>query len=368
MLVESVTLPVVQPPIFGYQFFAFPLCIVLQDKRSLPWLYSNFIQVCFDKRPDPPVPFTFYIHDYTLNPWLHVEHLQRGTMNIVQRNIVEFVRDCLLDGYYVYLNVDEYYIPERAVYQKSHLSHDVLVHGVDLQNETFQLLGFTDKQMLATTSASFQAFAQAYDSIARIDHQAICNRIYLYKIKETGAYAFDLALVQETLEEYLTSGNTSSRFRMVANPWDHCAYGLDTYRCLQDYYERLLAGKAGFDVRHVHSLWEHKSLMVARIKYMQEHTDYLDSPDRLHAAYSEIERKARNARNLTLKFYMQQEEATLHNIMRYLEGGRDSVRAGTTFGLWRKAKIACWSTCSCQKPTGMILPGTTFIRPCSTQG
>ncbi|TGV29263.1 hypothetical protein EN829_040895, partial [Mesorhizobium sp. M00.F.Ca.ET.186.01.1.1] len=168
-------------------------------------------------------------------------------------------------------------------------------------------------------SASFQDFALAYDSIAEIDHQAVCNRIYLYKVKDAGAYEFDLTLVQETLEEYLKSSNTSRRFRMVANPWDHCAYGLDTYPRLQDYYKRLLAGKASLDVRHVHSLWEHKNLMVARIKYMEEHTDYLTSPNQLRAAYGEIERKARNTRNLMLKFYMQQEEATLHKIIRYLD-------------------------------------------------
>ncbi|WP_236841348.1 hypothetical protein [Brevibacillus formosus] len=319
MLVESVMLPVVQPPIFGYQFFAFPLCIVLKDERSLPWLYSNFIQVCFDKRPNPPVPFTFYIHDYKLNPWLHVEHFERGTMSIVQRNIVDFVRDCLLYGYYVYLNVDEYYIPERKVYQKSNLSHDVLIHGVDLQENTFQLLGFTDKETFASTSVSFRNFELAYDSIDQIDHQAVCNRIYLYKYKESGEYDFDLTLVQETLEEYLYSKNTSTRFRMVSMPWNHCAYGFETYQCLQDYYQHLLEGKTHFDVRHVHTLWEHKRLMVSRIKYMQENTSYLNSSHQIYEGYSEIERKARNTRNLMLKFYMQQEEETLHKIMRYLD-------------------------------------------------
>lgn len=317
---EKVLLPVVQPPILGYQFFAFPLCITLGNERSLPWFYSNFIQVCFDKRPDPPVPFTFYIHDYTLDPWLHVERLQRSTMSIIKRNIVDFVRDCVLDGYYVNLNVDEHFIPERSVYHKSHLSHDVLIHGYNPQEETFQLLGFTDKQTFASTSVSLRDFEQAYANIDHIDdHQAVCNRIFLFKWNESGRYDFDLTLVQETLEDYLLSRNTSTRFRMVSPPWNHCAYGMETYSCLQQYYEQLLDGKTSYDVRHVHSLWEHKKVMASRIKYMQEQTPYLDESDHLLASFEELERKALNARNLMLKYYMKKETETLVKIMNYLE-------------------------------------------------
>ncbi|KWX70218.1 hypothetical protein AMQ84_29465 [Paenibacillus riograndensis] len=316
---KKVLLPVVQPPIWGYQFFAFPLSIVLAHDKSLPWFYSNYIQVCYDKRSDPPIPFTFYIHDHTLNPWLHVERLQRGTMGIIKRNIVEFIRDCLDEGMYCNLNVDEFFIPEREVYRKSHLSHDILIHGYDLEEQTFQLMGFTDKHNFASTSVRFTDFEQAYHNIDVIDHQAVCDRIFLYKWNESGQYDFDLTLVQETLEDYLLSRNTSARFRMVASPWNHCDYGLKTYASLLHYFEQLLNGHTGFDVRHIHSLWEHKSLMTARIRYMQGLTQPLISSDDVLASAMELERLALNARNLMLKYYLHNTPQSLVRIMGYLE-------------------------------------------------
>ncbi|WP_019912661.1 hypothetical protein [Paenibacillus sp. HW567] len=316
---KRVLLPVVQPPILGYQFFAFPLSIVLAHDKSLPWFYSNFIQICYDRRPDPPVPFTFYIHDHTLNPWLHVERLQRGTMGIIKRNIVDFIRDCLDDGLYCNLNVDEYFIPEREVYRKSHLSHDVLIHGYDVQEQTFQLTGFTDKHTFASTSVRFTDFEQAYHNIDVIDHQAVCDRIFLYKWNEAGQYDFDLTLVQETLEDYLLSRNTSNRFRMVASPWDHCDYGMKTYDALLEYFGQLLNGQAAFDIRHIHSVWEHKRLMSARISYMKEHSEQLIFSDDELASSMELERLALNARNLMLKYYLHSNPESVTRIMRYLE-------------------------------------------------
>lgn len=316
---KKVLLPVVQPPILGYQFFAFPLSVVLAHDKSLPWFYSNFIQLCYDRRPDPPVPFTFYIHDHTLNPWLHVERLQRGTVDIIKLNIVDFIRDCLDDGLYCNLNVDEFFIPEREVYHQSHLSHDVLIHGYDMREQTFQLLGFKDKHTFASTSVSFADFEKAYENINVIDHQSVCDRIFLYKWNESGHYDLDVDLIQETLEDYLLSANTSNRFRMVAAPWDHCDYGLKTYETLMHYFEQLLNGRAIFDIRHIHTVWEHKRLMSARIRYMQEHVPEFPASEEELASSMELERMALNARNLMLKYYIQNNPELLTRVMRYLE-------------------------------------------------
>lgn len=215
------------------------------------------------------------------------------------KEIVDFVVDSIDRGYYVYLNVDEYFIPDRGCYHKQHFSHDTLVHGYDLESRTFKILGFNKIGSYESTDVSFKEFSQSYHSLDKIENH--CHQIYLYQYNQDGKYDFNAKLVKETLEDYLYSRNTSERFSMLAEPWDR-AYGMESYDCLQKYFQDLLANKIHTDIRHLHILWEHKSCMRLRTEYMYEN-GFIENPNFIEAAKL-IEHKAFMVKKLFLKYFL----------------------------------------------------------------
>lgn len=288
----------IPPTINGYQFYAYPLAIILNHKETHPWFYSNYIQLAFDKDFYSPVPFCFYMYDYAINPWLNVQRLQRNIFDITGQDIVDFVKNALDNQYYVYLNVDEYHIPERSNFHKKHISHDVLVYGYDLENNTFDVLGFNDKTIFKNSKVRFSEFRHSFASLDIIENN--CHQIYLYQYNPHGTYSFNTELVIETLEDYLFSRNTSKKVSMLTEEWDR-HYGMDSYKQLNNYYQGLLNNDLYIDVKFTHILWEHKKVMGLRAKYM---CDLGLITEELVEAALKIEDQALVLRNLFIKYSM----------------------------------------------------------------
>ena len=247
-----------------YQFMAFPLAILSLHSQSEDWIYSNFIQICFDLNLSP-IPYYYYIYDYTISPWLDVQRLQKDILQANSINLLSFIENSLNINYYVYCFVDEYYIPNRISYMKYHYFHDILINGYDSQLKQFNIFGYDEKYILASTMVSYDAFQSAitYEN----SNDPYLSQIILYKFKSNGNYSFSMESFIEQLNEYLNGINSSKRFGILRDPWDR-VYGIDSYHCLTKYLEKRLIDKNFIDIRIFHFLYEHKKLMQQRIDYL----------------------------------------------------------------------------------------------------
>jgi len=249
-----------------YQFMAFPLSIMENYAPSYEWIYSNFIQTCFDLNfHSSPVPFYFYIYDYTISPFLHTQKLNREFLSANQLNIIQLVENSIDDGHYIYLNLDEFYVPKRHFLGKEHFSHDVLIYGNDRKTKEIYLYGFDENLQMAQTVISYDDFELAYNSVGNID--AWANYIHLYKTNEEGTFHLDRNIITEQISEYLNGSNSSQRFAALRQPWDR-AYGIDFYKHISAYFNSCEKNNIPVDVKIFHFLYEHKFIMKQRIEYM----------------------------------------------------------------------------------------------------
>lgn len=269
----TLQLPIGRPLARGYQFYGFPLAILATDPRTTDWVLSNFIQVEYDKAGwDADVPFTFYLYDSAMSPWLEVV---RGTRAwYTSSNIRELLRDGLRKGYYAHLVVDEFHIPHRRFHQLHRQPHDILVHGIDDETGTFTVLGYNDRMQFVSTQvqqADFEAGHTALDGLD-LDNAPI----FFYRLRTQPdfgyppvAYDLNRELIRQTIDEYLRSADTSRHFQALRQVRP-CVYGMATYAHLEEYI-RLFARRAvRFDINHLHILWEHKALMTTRIDRLQD--------------------------------------------------------------------------------------------------
>lgn len=318
-------LPVNIPPMKCWQFSAYPLAIIMNEESSWDWIFSNFIQVsAHENFITHPVPFGFYEFDYAYNPWLSVRRLSRDIFPIFRTNIVDFVTGSLDRDYYVYLNLDEYYVPNRPPYGKTNRSHDVLVHGYDAEQETFSLLGYDERLIFRKTTIPFTAFEKAYGNLERIPNT--CNQIYLYQLKRDGSYSLNISLIVEGLEDYLFARDTARKYSLLAEPEHDFVFGVDTYRILDEYLKHLARSPDNYiDIRYMHLLWEHKHCMAKRVQYLTER-GLLPHGAALSGRFRDIERLSELARNNLIKYYRSRHPDSLRTVSDLLVKIRDTER------------------------------------------
>ncbi|MGG3523971.1 hypothetical protein COM13_29300 [Bacillus pseudomycoides] len=323
---ENKQLPVHEPLIKGFLFFAYPLSIIGADEKTHPWILSNFIQTCFDKDfAKSPVPFTFYSYDFTMSPWLKYEKMQRKTVDHLSKDIMNFIKSCIDNNKYVHLYLDEYHVPNRVNFNKLNFTHENLIYGYDDMKRTFTILGFNENMIFKSTIISYDQFLKAYLGVTSLIESKILNQelhpnsidifntINTFEFNNDGNYSFNKKLVLESLKDYKEGNNTSERFEMIREPWDR-AYGMDCYKHFINYFEMLLNNEAFYDIRFLHNLWEHKLLMSKRVDFMQKNNYINLEPDTIKK-FETIEKKVLSLRNTMIKYFMTNNRSEIELIL-----------------------------------------------------
>lgn len=303
-------------PVTCYHFESFPLAIISNYKEALPWIHSNYIQLAFHKDfINAPVPFKFYLLDYTMVPWLTVQKLDREIYPLVNEDIINFIKKALDLEYYIYLNVDEYYIPHRVAYKKIHKSHDILIFGYDDETSEFSVLGYNEKYLFAKTKVSFELFREGFLGLNTINNN--CTQIYLYKFKKNSNYTFRLTTVIDSLKEYLLSIDSSEKFNSIAEPED-LVFGIKCYDYLDKYLEIVYIENKEIDIRYLQKLLEHKVCMFRRIKYLEQEK-YLNESSNCYNMYNKVVKDAKHIKLLAMKFNKTYDTVTLLSIQEKIQ-------------------------------------------------
>lgn len=281
------TLPFTQPLAYGLQYHAFPLGILASYPQSTDWVLSNYLQLSWITDPGIDIDLEFYLYDYSISPWLETLKLNRDIVTAQAGGITTLVRAAIEADFYVYLTLNERYLPERLAYdQDTDYMHDPLIRGIDDNDDVFEIYGYDRDQVFRGTTIPQEDLAIAYHNTGTEPFYEV--PVTLYRFKPTGSYRFDLRLIARTVVEYLESTNTSVHFQALRDPWDQI-YGMATYQELENYLVRYARGEIAHNIQNLHTLWEHKRMMVARLtRCAQLVPDIAD----LVAPYQRVERMA----------------------------------------------------------------------------
>lgn len=315
-------LPITIPPIIGYTIHAYPLSIILNYNKCLPWFYSNYIQLLCNTEFKGNF-FDFFTLCCILegNPW--IDSIYPGIPWINRNSIEGYVIDqCNLDIHDLIINsinqsnyivtfLDEFFTPNRTDYQRKHFFHENLIYGYNLKEKTYDILGFNDLRNFDKSKISFQALEQSVKSgIVNLSY----NPIKLLKVRSDFKYELDLELIRDLLLDYLNSNNSSRKLKMIKNPTENCVYGIKVYNEIVNYFQLFKNNSVQFDFRHLHILWEHKKCMLLRVKFISE--NYVSvGLDEVYSKYLVLERKCLLIRNLFLKYFIAKKPATIEKII-----------------------------------------------------
>lgn len=192
-----------------------------------------------------------------------------------------------LRGHYLYLFLDHYYLQPSPAYGCRHYFHDVLLTGFDpASNSIYLTLGFDRTGKQGIHQISLETLALALLSEKGWDHYAH-NHVYhelqnFHPIFREPIYAIAIlpneqpqlspTLMVSQLNAYL---NGTWDDNLIADTWEpimrtsseNGVYGINAYDSLFTYIGRFQKAP-DFDFRATRLLYEHKMLMVSRLKYL----------------------------------------------------------------------------------------------------
>jgi len=318
---EIKRLPIAFPPIYGYLGHAYPLAIMAQSDHYLPWFYSNYIHLyCgsdFPKDMSHNSILNFYSYAFKgyegpiNSPWTNAFGVDGRIFEGYRGAPIEFIIDCIDNGQYVEVNVDEFYIPNTAAYGNNRYKHQLILYGYNMREQTIYGLGFVKNGNMEEIPVKFIELVKSLRSYSdRGDELALCN---LWTYNKNASFQFDLSFVKESFIEYLESKNLEERIRMFINPRKR-VYGMAIYERLVLFLEGVITGNILFDIRPIHTILEHKKCMSSRIKYMIQHKYLYDQYHSLEK-FELIENMAKIAKNMALKYHLTNNKQLIKRII-----------------------------------------------------
>ncbi len=137
----------------------------------------------------------------------------------------------------------------------------------------------------------------------------------------------DTKYIKDTLIEYLESKDSKNHFRMMRNRFNDTVFGVNVYDAvLKQIGKQLSAEDPDFDIRALHILYDHKVLMMERLKYMMDN-GYLEFNGEILDAYMEVENLMLTARNLLIKTSITGKVDCMDRFEKYLMSAKEKETA-----------------------------------------
>ena len=143
------------------------------------------------------------------------------------------------------------------------------------------------------------------------------------KNTDVSLYDLDLELIKSNLKEYLNSMDSKNHFRMMRNRFNDTTFGIKVYdRVLAQIDKQLHKAEPDFDIRALHVMYDHKVLMLERIKYLMNN-GALKYNQQTIDEYATVVTNMLAARNLLLKISITGNIELSNRFKTYLDAAKE---------------------------------------------
>lgn len=283
-------------PIKTYNNIAYPLSVIFSNfNKPEDWLFLNSFSLKYGTE----------VNDITLNlPYnMDWECLDKKIISPAGTTIDNIINE-LLDNRYVYIAVDEFFIPYRRNYQKQSFTHDILIYGFDDLEKEFYVIGYDKFKKYSCQKLQFSILEQAIasantflnDNSETYEYFGAGNNFSL-KLKNISS---DLKINFDILRELVKSYIKGTEF--YSHSGYLCYSGIQIYTKLIDDENALL------DNRNWNIIKEHTEFILRFI------SERFDSVSIDKGEYDELYSTICICLSLSLKFRFSQNEAATQRL------------------------------------------------------
>ncbi|MCM1084028.1 MAG: hypothetical protein NC393_08400 [Clostridium sp.] len=329
-------LPVTYPTITSWQWHATLFSILSDDENAKKWIFSNYIQLrCYNIQEiftgDEMLLTDMMPGSSSLKqcPYLVFSLLTKAQIESYCGNIIDFIIKTIDLNGYVYGVFDEAKILCDAEVDYK-FPHELFIYGYDRDKEIFYVGDFTFQDHYSYNTVSFSDIERGYevitekdDHVFKDDYKGGRGLYVVMKNSDTVCYDVDLELIKTTLREYLNSMDTKNHFRMMRNRFNDTTFGIKVYdKTLAQIEKQVHAEEPDFDIRALHVMYDHKVLMLERIKYLMEH-GYLKFNQDTIDEYETVVTNMLTARNLLVRISITGEIEAASRFKKYFDAAKE---------------------------------------------
>lgn len=144
-------------------------------------------------------------------PFIDCSRMARQTLlGIGAENWMALLKNALKNGFYVILNCNEFYLPQRGATRAYDYPHSEMIHGFDEANGTFLVYGFTQNRRFETVTADAADLIQSIETAdcgmpAAFDASA--NQLIFARVNQTVSYSLNRSKIIQCIRHYVQSKN-----------------------------------------------------------------------------------------------------------------------------------------------------------------
>lgn len=335
-MANKVVLPVKYPAITSWQWHATLFSILGDDENAKKWIYSNYIQLRCYNIPEYTSGDEILLCDMMPGsssmkecPYLIFSLITKPQIESYCGDVIDFIIKTIDIGGYVYGAFDEArMISNVGVDYK--FSHELFIYGYNTDEEIFYVGDFTFKDKYAYTTVPFDAVKRGFDVLTakedhvfKDDYKGTRGLYVIQKNVDNKYYDIDPVLIKRTLEEYLECKDTKDHFRMMRNRFSDTVFGVNVYKALKDrVHKQLEAEEPDFDIRALHIAYDHKVLMLERLKYLMAN-EVIPFDQAMLDEYAQVVDDMLTARNLLVRISITGEIEAGARIAGYLDSAKE---------------------------------------------
>lgn len=277
---SEVKLPIVFPPPIYYSLFAADkLAIILNNKSAINWLYNNFIQLVFYvDNLKVKVPNTHYLSVWPIdlmkidqrgaNFFLREHVINNNVMELNRNNLVGYLRRWLDNGLYIIANVDSTKISKSRYYGKKAFCHSAFIFGYN-EKGTYQVeflkSGKLDIVNVPYDEVAEAIFSQDLPQIFRENkNMDVDYNLTLVELRKNIHCEINTGVIKSWIIEYLNSTDIQIHNNFFVQS-ENTVSGIKVYQCVIE-MAKIMDENKRLDYRMFHALYEHKVLMLSRVK------------------------------------------------------------------------------------------------------
>lgn len=166
---------------YNHHAFALGILQTYDNDKVMDFIKTNYIQLVWYEHNDK---YSGHELNFNINFFKYWDNFEREYIsnNLLAKNnvnIIKYMENAIIENKYLYLCLDEFYIPDRWAYNNTHFYHDVLVYGFDSERNLFYLCGYDENMKFNFSECSYTNMIEA--SPEHIELLSI-NKDYNYKI------------------------------------------------------------------------------------------------------------------------------------------------------------------------------------------
>lgn len=232
---------------------------LLGENFLFSWFCNNYIQLKFSPRNFDFITGYEIFTQLDNCPWLVRDSMSFDFIRTKWSSVTEFLIDAINVNYYIYVEIDEFYIEEYENYEKNHNLHTLLVFGYDEAKKEFHIADFFKNRIYYTSTVSFEMMEMAHLNLGT----SFLHGVYLFKKQEEYCdFPYQRENLIRNLTDYLNCENNLGK-NMVTEfyrsiPYSTAVmYGSDVY----DEVKKQVAKENGHAVLNLFILKEHKEVL-----------------------------------------------------------------------------------------------------------